>query len=246
VQFELKFGPWRISPGPPHEAWLRVGGRQVRLRFVRNRRARRYVLRLRPDGIARVTIPRGGTALEAKRFAERNGPWLAKQLLRQASQPRPSREWLLGTELLFRGERVRLEVDLNGEPNVVRFGSQVLIVNNPTQNLRPEVEYYLRRLAGCELSARVHELAALHGVEVERVSIRNQRSRWGSCSRSGTVSLNWRLVQTPEFVRDYIILHELAHFKEMNHSARFWREVGRLCPDFVQAQQWLKANKLDR
>ena len=141
---------------------------------------------------------------------------------------------------------MRLEIDLNGEPNVVCFGSQGLRVKDPTQNLRPEVEYYLRRLAGRELSARVHELATLHGVEVERVSIRNQRSRWGSCSRSGTVSLNWRLVQTPEFVRDYIILHELAHFKEMNHSARFWREVGRLCPDFVQAQQWLKANKLDR
>jgi len=72
------------------------------------------------------------------------------------------------------------------------------------------------------------------------VSVRNQRSRWGSCSRHGTISLNWRLVQTPTFVRDYIILHELAHLKEMNHSKRFWREVARLCPDFGRAERWLK------
>jgi predicted metal-dependent hydrolase len=70
--------------------------------------------------------------------------------------------------------------------------------------------------------------------------VRNQRSRWGSCSRRGTISLNWRLIQTPVSVRDYVILHELAHLKEMNHSKRFWREVARLCPDYKEAENWLK------
>ena len=70
--------------------------------------------------------------------------------------------------------------------------------------------------------------------------MRNQRSRWGSCSRRGTISLNWRLVQTPAYVRDYLVLHELAHLKEMNHSRRFWREVERLCPGFREAERWLK------
>jgi predicted metal-dependent hydrolase len=72
------------------------------------------------------------------------------------------------------------------------------------------------------------------------VTVRNQRSRWGSCSRRGTISLNWRLVQAPGFVRDYLVLHELAHLKEMNHSRRFWSEVARLCPDFAEAERWLK------
>lgn len=76
------------------------------------------------------------------------------------------------------------------------------------------------------------ELAALHGIGVARVSVRNQRSRWGSCSRRGTISLNWRLIQTPEEVRDYIILHELPHRRHMNHSLRFWQEVERLCPGY--------------
>ena len=87
--------------------------------------------------------------------------------------------------------------------------------------------------------------ARLCGISVRRVSVRNQRSRWGSCSRRGTISLNWRLIQTPVFVRDYVILHELAHLRQMNHSARFWREVARLCPDFQIAEAWLKRHSKD-
>jgi predicted metal-dependent hydrolase len=70
--------------------------------------------------------------------------------------------------------------------------------------------------------------------------VRNQKSRWGSCSRRGTISLNWRLIQTPEFVRDYIILHELAHRRQMNHSEKFWLEVERLFTDYLLAERWLK------
>ena len=84
------------------------------------------------------------------------------------------------------------------------------------------------------------ELAALHDIKVTRVTVRNQKSRWGSCSRRGTISLNWRLIQTPAFVRDYIIQHELAHRRQMNHSIKFWQEVERLCPDYLRAERWLK------
>lgn len=238
MQFELPFGSVRTSA--PEEDWLRVGARHVRLWLVRHRRARRYVLRLRPDGAARVTIPRGGSAAEAKRFAERNIPWLEKQLLRQAAHAARPMTWLAGAEILFRGEPARLEPGLNGETGLVRFGGEVLRVKDPAGDLRPEVERHLWRLAARELPARVFELAALYQAPVRRVSVRNQRSRWGSCSRRGTVSLNWRLVQAPLFVRDYLILHELAHLKEMNHSRRFWAEVARLCPGFAQAERWLK------
>jgi predicted metal-dependent hydrolase len=79
-------------------------------------------------------------------------------------------------------------------------------------------------------------------LEVRAVSVRNQRSRWGSCSRSATVSLNWRLVQMPAAVSDYIILHELAHLRVMNHSAKYWRVVAQLCPDYRAAEAWLKAH----
>jgi predicted metal-dependent hydrolase len=90
----------------------------------------------------------------------------------------------------------------------------------------------------------VLELAARHGLTVRRITVRSQKSRWGSCSRRGTISLNWRLVQAPGFVRDYLVLHELAHLREMNHSRRFWGEVARLCPDYREAERWLKQHSI--
>jgi predicted metal-dependent hydrolase len=98
----------------------------------------------------------------------------------------------------------------------------------------------LKRRALIELPARLRELAARHGFEAGRVTVRDQRSRWGSCSPRGDISLNWRLVTMPDAVRDYVILHELAHLREPNHSRRFWRVMSRICPDWREARQWLR------
>ena len=237
MQLEWLFGPKRRELLA--EQSLLAGGHRVRLCFVRNRRARRYVLRLRPDGAARVTVPRGGSLAEAKRFAERNAAWLEKQLLRQASLPQGPTQWLAGTEVLFRGESVPIAITETGH---VLLGTEMLPATNIAGDLRPVVERHLRQLAARELPPRVLELAAHHQLPVRHVTVRNQRSRWGSCSRHGTISLNWRLVQAPASVRDYIILHELAHLRHMNHSRRFWAEVARLCPEFEHAERWLKAH----
>lgn len=237
---QIEFFDRLLRTPTPGDDWLLVDHRPVRLCLARNRRARRYILRLRPDGSARVTIPRGGSEAEARRFAERHAGWIQKQLQRQATWPARSRTWLAGGEVFFRGEQVRFETGVDGEKAVVRFADQVVKVKDVSGDLRPALERHLWQLAARELPARLLELAAFHGSPVRRVTVRNQRSRWGSCSRRGTVSLNWRLIQTPALVRDYIILHELMHLREMNHSARFWREVERVCPDYVEAERWLK------
>jgi predicted metal-dependent hydrolase len=223
------------SPGE----YLDVRGKRVPLLLVRNVRARRYVLRLRPDGTARVTIPHGGSVSEARRFADRNLAWLEAQLQRPPAHHPEAKEWRLGSDVLFRGELVQLEVEGNSD-KVIRFGSEKLTASNPASDLRPFVEEHLRRLAERELPLRVLEFAAIHRLSVRRVTVRDQRTRWGSCSRRGTLSLNWRLVQAPPFVSDYIILHELMHLREMNHSPRFWRQVESVCPDYPKAEQWLK------
>jgi predicted metal-dependent hydrolase len=216
---------------------LQVGARAVPLLMVHHPRARRYLLRLRPDGTVRVTIPRRGTISAARDFALRNVGWLEQQFQRLAARPKTPVSWNPGTEILFRGERVRIETDADGS---IRFGSERLSISNAVADFRPAIEKHLRKLAAQELPPRVMELAAIHGVSVSRVSVRNQRSRWGSCSRRGTISLNWRLIQSPGFVRDYIILHELAHRWQMNHSEKFWQEVARLCPDYLEAERWVK------
>jgi len=223
---------------------LKLDSTSVPLVFIRNRRARRYVLRLRPDGIARVTVPRGGSLAEARAFAERNTSWLERHVQKMASQPRGPVPWPIGTEILFRGERVRLET--SPENHSIAVGDERVsltrFTNGATADLRPVVERHLRRLASRELPPRTLELATLHELAVTRVTVRNQRSRWGSCSRRGAISLNWRLVQAPIFVRDYIILHELMHLRQMNHSRRFWREVEAVCPGYRAAEAWLKAH----
>lgn len=244
MQLKLPFGLLRLRGPAAREEWLAVGAAHLRLVLKPNRQARRYVLRLLQDGSARVTIPRGGSFVEGRRFAEKQSAWLEKQAARQALQARGPREWLAGTEVLFRGEPVRLQVAAGeGGAGLVVCGGQTVRVANTAANLRPELERFLWRLASRELPGRVLELAAAHGLAVRRVAVRNQRSRWGSCSRRGTISLNWRLIQTPPAVRDYIIFHELAHLTEMNHSRRFWQRVGGLCPEYLEAERWLTAHR---
>ena len=237
VQFEFILNRAGRSPG---DECLSVGERRIPVVLIRNPRARRYVLRLRPDGSARVTIPRGGSAEEARRFAERSAGWVERELRRLSSRSSRPKPWLIGTEILFRGALVKIEAGVNGERGWVRLANEVLKVADPAADLRPAIERHLWKLAAKELPLRVLEYAAVHQLPVRRITVRNQRSRWGSCSRQGTISLNWRLIQAPPFVRDYLILHELTHIREMNHSARFWREVERVCPCYETAERWLK------
>jgi predicted metal-dependent hydrolase len=235
--FEFILKPTAPSATDP---FLMVHGRRIPLVIVRNLRARRYLLRLRPDGSARVTIPRHGSAAEGRRFAERHIEWLAGQLEKLAAQPTTAQSWQIGTDLLFRGELVKIEADINNPATAIRFGDVILPVPDINADLRLRMTKHLWRLAIKELPPRTLELATAQQVAVHRVTVRNQRSRWGSCSRRGTISLNWRLIQTPPFVRDYIILHELMHRRQMNHSPRFWQEVARACPDYQTAEKWLK------
>jgi predicted metal-dependent hydrolase len=112
-----------------------------------------------------------------------------------------------------------------------------------TRAARPEVvhpdEPALRKRAAKELPAELLTLAAAHGITVTRVSIRNQRSRWGACSARGSITLNWRLVLVPPFVREYVMIHELMHRRELNHSKRFWKHVAAACPRHLEARKWL-------
>jgi hypothetical protein len=93
-----------------------------------------------------------------------------------------------------------------------------------------------------ELPARLHEIAADQGMSVARVSIRNQRTRWGSCGRDGHISLNWRLVLMPPAVRDYVLIHELMHLRRLDHSPAYWKLVGAACPGYRDARKWLRQN----
>lgn len=207
--------------------------------FIRVRRARKYILRVRPDGSLRVTVPRGGSRAEALRFVERNLQWIIEERLRLEAQDVP-RRWEHGTAIPVRGEMMAINVGRDPRGAVASYGGRSVRVPQGADDLRPLIESDLRQLARDELVPRLHELATMHEIPVSRVSIRNQRSRWGSCSRSGRIALNFRLVQMPPAIADYVLIHELMHVKQQNHGPRFWKLVEAACPDFRAAEAWLK------
>ena len=163
--------------------------------FVRHKRARRYVLRLDPDGRVRVTIPRGGSLREARAFVLRHQPWIERQRQRMT----------------------------------------------PSTVCADDVRA-LKVRARRELPARLLDLASEFSLQVARISIRNQRTRWGSCGRDGHICLNWRLVLMPDWVRDYVLVHELMHLKRLDHSPAYWRLVAAALPSYREARAWLKIN----
>jgi predicted metal-dependent hydrolase len=103
----------------------------------------------------------------------------------------------------------------------------------------------LKQVARRVLPQRLLELAGRHQLTVTRVSVRNQRSRWGSCGRDGHICLNWRLVLMPEWVRDYVLVHELMHLRRMDHSPTYWNHVAAAFPDFEAARAWLRRHGRD-
>jgi predicted metal-dependent hydrolase len=217
-----------------------VEGQRIAVRLVRHPRARRYLLRVERDGGVRVTMPLAGNRHEALAFAHRSTGWIARQLRQRQTEGQNPDEWSNGAEILFRGEQVALRIQPHPLGKKISFADQTLFLAETDDRIRMAVERYLRKLAEQEIPPRAIDLALKNQARIKKVTIRNQRSRWGSCSARGTISLNWRLIQTPAWVRDYIILHELTHLREMNHSPRFWHEVATVCPDYRLAESWLR------
>jgi len=160
--------------------------------FVRSPRARHYRLTLRRDGVAVATIPRRGSEPEARRFVEHHRAWLERARIRQQARPRSAAVWTLGTSVLWRGQGEEIRPAGEGGPLRVVLGADVFRVARTDGDLRPALEAQFARRARIELPARTWELAAGTGSVIKRVVIRSQRSRWGSCSARGTISLNWR------------------------------------------------------
>ena len=211
---------------------LTLDGETFEVVIARHRAARRYVLRVVEAGTLRLTVPRGASIAAGLRFAERQSTWIARERRRRKDQSAP---WHDGTELLFRGERERLQVR-NGR---VRCGAEDVAIGRGG-DVRRALEAHLIALAAAELPPRLMAFASRHRLNVAHASVRDQRSRWGACSPRGVITLNWRLIQMPASVSDYILLHELMHLRQPNHSRRFWREVAAVCPNWREEERWLR------
>jgi len=235
VQLEFPFLRAPAEPSLPPSA---AEGLPVQIVLVR--RARRYIVRVQHDGAVRVTVPRGGSRAEALRFLEKHRAWVEQERLRVGEARSPGR-WSDGETILLRGELARLSIAIDGDFRTVAYGDRTITMP-VASDVASSIQADLRALVREEIVPRLHELAALHGLRVARVVVRGQRSRWASCSNSGTIALNYRTAQMPLAVRDYILVHELMHLKHQNHSLRFWRLVEHACPGFREAERWLKTD----
>jgi predicted metal-dependent hydrolase len=223
--------PWREKSAESTPTVL-IDGRPFAVLVARHRRARRYVLRMTKSGQLRLTVPRGASIRAGLVFAERQAEWIRREQLRQAAADRP---WDHGTLVWWRGELVRLDV---ADGIVTCDEVRATVGSNGT--VRKTLELEFRRHATIELPPRLRELATRHGASISRVSVRNQRSRWGACGPSGHITLNWRLLQMPRQVADYVMLHELTHLTHPHHRPSFWRKVGTVCPEWRDAERWIR------
>ena len=215
---------------------LRAGAATVALKLMRHRRARRYVLRVTDAGDVVVTLPRWGSIGEARAFAEKHLAWIAAERLRRATGAALN-AWTPGSEIWLRGERCAIVRD----GDFISAGD--IRVRAPEgSDVKAALRRALRQQAGVELPERLLELARQCGLKVARVSVRDQRSRWGSCSSRGSIALNWRLLLMPIAVRDYVLWHELMHLRRADHSPAFWRLVEKVCPDYRAARAWLQTH----
>jgi predicted metal-dependent hydrolase len=216
------------------------------VRMRRHRQARRYTLRI--DAASRevvLTMPPRGSVKEAKEFAQKHGGWIAARLKR-LPQATP---FAHGTEVPLRGVLHRIVHRRNERGTVwmetADCGQRLLCVAGEAPHVDRRVSDFLRRQAERDLTAASRRTAQLLGVAIKRISVRDQSSRWGSCSNTGVLSFSWRLVLAPSLVLEYLAAHEVAHLVELNHSPRFWRLVRRVYPDFERAKVWLDVHGAD-
>ncbi|MCC6352651.1 MAG: M48 family metallopeptidase [Verrucomicrobiae bacterium] len=226
-------------------------GRSVPILIQDSARALRYRITIAPGGEVRVIIPRRGSRRRALAFAREQARWIARQVHRMSRRtPRPPQKLGPDDKVLFRGEWTPILFGMDAGAPTLRVGDAAISLGDVGSDFTPAVRQLLMRVAERELPPRLKELASLHGCAIGQIAVRDLKASWGRCQHtrrgspaSARISLNWRLVQAPAAVRDYVMLHELMHTREMNHSPRFWAHVAQAHPGYRDAERWLKESR---
>jgi predicted metal-dependent hydrolase len=231
-------------PQRVERALLVIDGDVLPLTFKRNVRARRIILRLDRSGRGvQITLPLRASRLKALDFAKLHSDWIKSRIARI-----PERiVFMPGAVIPLRGvpHEIRHGERLRGLVRVMPPGSEgtgIIEIAGEMSHLARRCREWLKAQAKKELAAASEIYARAMGVSFSKIAIRDQASRWGSCSTTGQLSYSWRLILAPPFVLDYVAAHEVAHLKHMNHGARFWRLVKGHCPEVERARAWMRAN----
>ncbi len=234
----------RRGSGPPLDVIrdIEVAGKVLPLTIRQNARATRMTLRIEPGGRAlKLTVPEGLPEREVSAFLTRHQGWLMTKLARFSGES----ELEDGGTILVRGVAHRIERTgrLRGLTEALVIDDEaVLRVGGAEEHLRRRIADYLKKEARSELERLVAVYAGRTGRRARSLSLKDTRSRWGSCSAQGDLSFSWRIAMAPPKVIAYLAAHEVAHLQEMNHGPRFWALCESLCPETKDAKHWLKRN----
>ncbi len=229
---------WAEAPPEPH--FIMVENTKLPVRFRKNDRAKRMVLRLSRDsaGVV-VTLPKRVSRTQALAFVDKSMPWIAMQFERRAAitvMGDGSTLPLRGVPYIIQATKERRGL-IKADPE-----TRTILVPGDAVHLTRRLEDWLKKLAKTELAEASQRYAKMMEVNIGRITVRDQKSRWGSCSSAGDLSYSWRLILAPSFVLDYVAAHEVAHRQHMNHSPKFWRLVLTHCPGASEAKRWFKTH----
>ena len=241
---------WRLPPEPARlsgvtgtaaqQTSVDIGGLVVPVTLRRNTRAKRVILRIEPgragceDGVV-VTLPRGASSQDGLDWLQAKADWVRAQLASLA----PVVPFSPGCAIPVLGvdHVIRHHPERRGR---VWIEAGEIFVSGRSEHTARRVRDWLRRQAKQEIGGRARDKAARLERPIGRLGFRDTRSRWGSCAPGGHLNFCWRLIMAPEFVLDYVVAHEVAHLREANHGAEFWRLVGTLTEEVERARRWLR------
>lgn len=212
-----------------------LGQPPVNITLRRSGQSRRLSLRVsRLDGRVTLSMPKRLPEREALAFLREKEPWIRQHLASRT----PDQHVRFGSQLPFLGQHLEI---VPGRARAARLVEGRLEVPGAEERVPARVQAYLKAQAQMRLRAATDHYAKALGATYGRITMRDTRSRWGSCTSAGNIMYSWRLVMAPEAVLDYVAAHEVAHRLEMNHSDRFWTHVARVCPDHSQYRAWLRS-----
>ena len=224
-----------------------IDGFEFPVEVVRTDRKKSASIYLDGEGV-KVRVPKGLSDSYVRDLIEKKSPWI-KRKLREAELAVPLRpkEFVSGETFSYLGRNYRLKVLLGDAQSLkLKGGYLEARISGSSKTREKEIRSLLldwyQRHAQERLEEKTHRYAKILQVEPKSISIKNYKSRWGSCSTTEDISYNWRIVMAPHRIVDYVIVHELCHLLEHNHSAIYWRHVERIIPDFQECREWLKKN----
>lgn len=238
AQLELPFAPVALNPLVASTTIL--NGESVQYVLHRSRGRRRISLSVDERGL-RVGAPLRASLREIESVLQHHARWVINKLAVWRERRAPARRWESGETLYHLGQPLKLEIDAGAREVALAAGMlRIVTPDRSPDAVAALTRQWLREQALEHFCERIAHFGARMAAQVSVVRLSNARSRWGSCHVNGRVSLNWRLIHMPQHLIDYVVVHELAHLREMNHSPRFWAVVGGVIPDCVARRREMR------